>query len=309
MEVKNENLRTVKVNAQVTAMISFSEIVGFLIITLVSTSLKSATAGEIMFPLLQNIILPYAFIINTRENKNNVIEQGWKNVLQNTLNIGSSSQASSAKSDVKNVDDNSNADRIINTVSQKVHENSMNNNDHILQNRSSIEWRLNRPLDEQSKTSPCRLKFNIFECSIEFEYKKYNETDQPTTSRSEIIETSPIANIGKSRKCQGRKELIQSLLSNRHKETVYVRTFTQLVSLEEGKTEQKRDLMKSSMVQEEIIMKSVAKLLKNGDRHHRINMRKNMLQRLQMHQNDEKEYKEILKRLINMEEQFLNESE
>ena len=315
MEVKNENLRTVKVNAQVTAMISFSEIVGFLIITLVSTSLKSATAGEIMFPLLQNIILPYAFIINTRENKNNVIEQGWKNVLQNTLNIGSSSQASSTKGDDKNVDDDSNDNRVINTVSQKVQETSRNINDRSLQNSSSIERGLNRPMDEQSsrlktkRLKTIRLKFNIFENSIELDDKKCNETNQPITSRSEMIETNPIENIGNSRKCKGRKELIQSLLSNRHKETVYVRTFTQLVNLEEGNAEEKRDQMNSPMVQEEIIMKTVSKLLQNGDRHYRIHMRKNMLQRLQLHQNDEHEYKEIFEELINIEEQFLNESE
>ena len=309
MEVKNENLRKVKVNAQVTAMISFSEILGFLIITVISTSLKSSTAGEIMFPLLQNIILPYAFIINTRENKNNVIEQGWKNVLQNTLNIGSSSQACSTKSDDKNVDDDSNDDRVINTVSQKVQKTSININNRAIQNSSSIESALNRPLDEQSKASPCRLKFNIFENSIELEDKKCNETNQPITSRSEMIERNPIENIGKSRKCKGRKELIQSLLSNRHKETVYVRTFIQLISLEEGNAEDKRNLMNSPVVQEEIIIKTVSKLLQNGDRHHRIHMRKKMLQRLQLHQNDEHEYKEIFEEFINMEEKFLNEFE
>ena len=67
--------------------------------------------------------------------------------------------------------------------------------------------------------------------------------------------------------------------------------------------------MNSPVVQEEIIMKIVSKLLQNGDRHHRIQMRKKMLQRLQLHQNDEHEYKEIFEEFINMEEQFLNESE
>ena len=308
MEVKNENLRTVKVNAQVTATISFSEIVGFLIITLVSTSLKSAIAGEIMFPLLQNIILPYAFIINTRENKNHVIEQGWKNVLQNTLNIGSSPPASSEKSDVKNVNDHNNDDTVINTVSQKVQEVSMNTNHQAFPNSSPIEYGLNEPLNEQSKTSPCRLKFNIFECSIELEDKKCYETSEPKSKSTKNIIASPIGNNGNFRRCKGRRELIQRLLSNRHKETIYVRTFIKLVRLEEGNAEQKKDLMNSSMVKEDIIMKAVTKLLVNGNRHHRINKRKIMLQRLKLIQNDEHEYKELFEEFINMEEQFLNES-
>ena len=79
-------MRTVKVNAQVTAMISLSEIVGFLMISIICISTQSATIGVILFPLLQNIVLPYAFLMNTRENKHRIVEQGWANVLRNTLN-------------------------------------------------------------------------------------------------------------------------------------------------------------------------------------------------------------------------------
>ena len=86
-EAHIENMRTVKVNAQVTAMISFSEIVGFVIISIICQSSRSATMGDVLFPLLQNIILPYAFLRNTRENKHRIVEQGWKNVLRNALNM------------------------------------------------------------------------------------------------------------------------------------------------------------------------------------------------------------------------------
>ena len=78
-------MRIVKVNAQVTAMISFSEIVGFIIISIVSVITSSATIGKILFPVLQNIILPYAFLINTRDNKYRIVEQGWMNFFRETL--------------------------------------------------------------------------------------------------------------------------------------------------------------------------------------------------------------------------------
>ena len=88
-ETQIENMRTVKVNAEVTAMISFSEIIGFLMISIICISVQSATVGVILFPLLQNIILPYAFLMNTRANKHRIVEQGWANVLGNTLYKGS----------------------------------------------------------------------------------------------------------------------------------------------------------------------------------------------------------------------------
>ena len=75
-EVQIENMRNVTVNAQVTAVISIAEIIGFVVITTLTIIAKSPIVGQILFPLLQNIILPYAFLMNTRENKHRIVEKG-----------------------------------------------------------------------------------------------------------------------------------------------------------------------------------------------------------------------------------------
>ena len=82
-QVQIDNMRIVKVNAQVTAMISFSEIVGFIIISLLSVTAISVAIGDVLFPVLQNIILPSAFLMNTRDNKYRIVEQGWTIFLRN----------------------------------------------------------------------------------------------------------------------------------------------------------------------------------------------------------------------------------
>ena len=40
----------------------------------------------VLFRLLEFIVLPYAFLMNTRENKYRIVEEGWSNVFRNTLN-------------------------------------------------------------------------------------------------------------------------------------------------------------------------------------------------------------------------------
>ena len=86
-QIHRENMRTVKVNAQVTAVISVFEIMGFVVISISCLIAQSALVGSILFPVLQNIVLPYAFLMNTRENKYRIVEHGWTNVLRNILNI------------------------------------------------------------------------------------------------------------------------------------------------------------------------------------------------------------------------------
>ena len=42
-------------------------------------------AQKILFMLLYFVVLPYAFLMNTRYNKNRIIEEGWLNVLKNMV--------------------------------------------------------------------------------------------------------------------------------------------------------------------------------------------------------------------------------
>ena len=83
----NENMRRMKVNAQVTAVTSMLEVFGNIFQWIVWTVwTKFAGYGTLIQSiLLYFVILPYAFLMNTSQNKNRIIEDGWMNVLKNVV--------------------------------------------------------------------------------------------------------------------------------------------------------------------------------------------------------------------------------
>lgn len=88
-DVNEFNSKRVKINAQVTAIISFLEVFGNLmgaIIVLLVT--RANTSGIIVIGLIiYFIVIPHAFLMNTFHNKNRIVEYGWKNVLKNLLGM------------------------------------------------------------------------------------------------------------------------------------------------------------------------------------------------------------------------------
>ena len=58
----------------------------FILIFAITTITGTRSVGMVLFWLLEFIVLPYAFLINTRENKNRIVEEGWTNVFRNMLN-------------------------------------------------------------------------------------------------------------------------------------------------------------------------------------------------------------------------------
>merc|ERR1712001_38595 len=75
------------VNAQVTAVTTMMEFSGncinsviFLVLGGLGKFISSA-----LYMILYFVVLSYAFVMNTRYNKNRIIEYGWLNVLKNIL--------------------------------------------------------------------------------------------------------------------------------------------------------------------------------------------------------------------------------
>ena len=81
------NRKKLRVNAQVTAMMSFLELFGMLATVLtVRYFTKANTFFLVVYlAMLYGILLPNAFLINTSQNKNKIIELGWTKVLRNVL--------------------------------------------------------------------------------------------------------------------------------------------------------------------------------------------------------------------------------
>ena len=80
-------MRKWKVNAQVTAVTSILEIFGNVVQWSVWIFItKFAGYGTLIQSiLLYFVLLPYAFLMNTDQNKNRIIDAGWKNVLKNVF--------------------------------------------------------------------------------------------------------------------------------------------------------------------------------------------------------------------------------
>ena len=292
-ETHMDNMKVVRVNAQVTSMVSFGEIVGFLMIAAISFSIKSATVGDVLFPLLQYIILPYAFLMNTRENKHRIVEQGWTNVLKNTLNNSLMSLVCTRRDDVEPISDKeSNDNASIYIVSRNAQQISSNTDYPLARNNKPSICNINVPENVHPGTSSLFVRTNL-------KNNNCHGPPRPTSSKSEdsIVVEEPIIAV--------RNELIHKLLLNIDKETAYVRIFTQLVSLEQGHAFTNGNLTDSSIIPEEMIMETVSKLLSTGGRQRRVHMRKDALQRLQRHQKIEHEYKESFDAFVNMEEEFI----
>ena len=88
-ESQNRSARNVRVNAQVTAVITIFEVLGSGIIVITQMFRirlgLSKFAQITLYMLLHFVLLSYAFLMNTRYNKNRVIEEGWLNVLKNMV--------------------------------------------------------------------------------------------------------------------------------------------------------------------------------------------------------------------------------
>jgi hypothetical protein len=90
------NMKNVRVNAQVRAMLSLLEVSATVAGSIFVFHNKGRTLLTLILGIIvYDILLPHAFLMNTSENKNRVIEFGWKNVLKNILGISNYSVGNS----------------------------------------------------------------------------------------------------------------------------------------------------------------------------------------------------------------------
>ena len=85
-EAHEKNQKNMHVNAQVTAVTTMMEVFGncingIMYLAMDGLNVKFATSA--LFMLLHFVVLSYAFLMNTRYNKNRIIEYGWFNVIKN----------------------------------------------------------------------------------------------------------------------------------------------------------------------------------------------------------------------------------
>ena len=115
---QQRNMRRMKVNAQVTAIVTFLESIGNLIRVLIALfvtrihrrTIQNSTyvldiTNLLGFLILYFILLPYAFLMNTKHNKNRVVEDGWQGIFKNIFWIRRTGVPKSGKA-IENLDQN-----------------------------------------------------------------------------------------------------------------------------------------------------------------------------------------------------------
>ena len=79
-------MKKIMVNAQVTSIISFLELSSMVLYTVIIKLNKGTSFYSLIYAMVvYDVILPYAFHMNTSHNKTRVVSLGWTNVILNIL--------------------------------------------------------------------------------------------------------------------------------------------------------------------------------------------------------------------------------
>ena len=81
----NRNMRSMRISCQVTAAISLLEIFGNIFNSVIWLFTAKYVGNEslVLGLILYFILLPYTFLMNTHDNRNLVVEEGWEIVIKN----------------------------------------------------------------------------------------------------------------------------------------------------------------------------------------------------------------------------------
>ena len=147
-------MKKVIVNAQITAFVSISEVIGFAVIFVITIITKSKTTGKFLFRFLESILLPYIFTKNTDENKEQVIEHGWMNFLGNTFKLYNFTPPCWQANDViilNQIENDSEDDIFI--VSERISHNKLNDHNAKIEEHDSSRCNINVPLSDIPSSS------------------------------------------------------------------------------------------------------------------------------------------------------------
>ena len=313
-ETHKKNVRTIHVNAQVTAVTTILEFLGncvngviFMVLDGFPEFMSSA-----LFMQLHLISLSYVFLMNTRYNKNRIIEYGWKNVLKNIISCGKDRSTTSVAPSIQETqlrilppnprkykDKYTNRSKsLVRTLKSK-----KDTNNHIVRRRKSI-FIISNSSTNSTFDSETEIKIENGECiSTQFDPQPCSSKDieiQIATITDENVENS---NLRKSMDCI-RSKLLSAMLLQLNDEDAYINEFVKLVEYEE-QYKMGQDVSKLSCKTDEVRVSDLTNF--NGTTAQRkFEMRKAMLDNLICSKKDnDKVYDECFEQLVNMEENFI----
>ena len=193
------NRRKLLVNAQITAVLSFIEVIYFFgyILTISAvrgTSPEAVIILPILLMILYLIILPYAFLMNTSHNKNQIIENGWMNIVKNMTNnnsiFASDVFCGSCKED--NTEEEGNKADDLEEMRRSSEKNPVSNSTH----QQSISSSPSLPSEERNEEITFTRKKEVFTVLKQnYDFSSHNctrstETDIGSSKQTNIIKNS-----------------------------------------------------------------------------------------------------------------------
>ena len=245
---------------------------------------------KMLFMLLYFVVLPYAFLMNTRYNKNRIIEEGWLNVLKNMVICYSC-----------------NVRALENDRNDALRDDENTNNAQMKPDRDSIFL-----ISNTTQPSMCeKIGVSTLPSATGGDNEESNfEMQQPTCSYGGEISANNLNNCsdeGMITKATTsiatiRQNLISGLLSNINDEDKYIKKLTHFVDVEEAYT-CGRNIHKLNYDYDHLNLDTLPHFVGCSER--KLNMRTNKLQMLLRCRKENDNYKIYFNQFVEMEEKFL----
>lgn len=289
-ESQRQNSRNVRVNAQVTAVMTMLEFIGGCIFVIIRVSNHGGFISKTLFMLLHFVVLPYGFLMNTRYNKNRVIEEGWINVLKNIVLCCK-----------------------CNGVTPYCHANDVSNGDEGIKHAQMkqvspeiflVSNKINSSMSESIVSDHLHSPTGDEKTTSDF------ENQQPTCSYGTKCLENYSDDFNEKLKCQKRtspidrvrKQLISDLLINVYDEDAYIKLLTHLVDVEEAHKYGK-DIDELSYDYEQLRVEQLPHFV--GCSVRKLDMRTTRLEMLLQCLTDDSNYGTCFDHFVDMEEDFL----
>ena len=293
-ENQRQNSLNIRVNAQVMAVITMLEFCGgclFVVGRIFRLQISFGSfSGTILAMLLYFVILPYAFLMNTRYNKSRIIEEGWMNVLKN--------MAFSYKPDAV----------IPANISTKASNGDEKPNNTPM--KPAVPRIFIIPNTRESSMAETNI-LNTANITIEDDNEEPDfEIQQPTCSYGVVdLENDSYDCIEKGKGFNTklsintiREKMIADLLSNINNEDMYIKKLTHFVDIEQAHKSGK-DIDTLNCDYEHLRVDTLPHFV--GCRERKLDLRNTKLQKLFRCRKDNDTYQIYFEQFVDMEENFL----
>ena len=285
---KSPDMKKLLVNAQITAIISGIEGLGYFVVMIFYIS-GATRFGTFLSRLIIGIILPYLYLTNTRDNRERIIQEGWRAALLSFIDFRQYWK------------------RPNNVVSITHGVRNPNDNVSVISNIASPECgeimakTTNKPAFQCDLNVPTNEKFSL--TTIDDQRSKEKSMSNGRNSSACIKVLKPVEKLSVLHK---RCDILDNLLFYADKEKNYLRLLLVFIHLESCKYEDE-SLKVSELIDTETIPKRTIILSNENNRRSRIERRKKKLKQLKNSLYYEDMYQKKLSDLVEIDKNFLDE--